>query len=166
MRVENMPGVEVARATQARDNRGWFAEVTQIGGADYRRMMVAHNIYQHTLRGIHYRERAAEYKLVACVAGLLLDVVVDLRQERWLGYPWTSFVLQPGDSVRVPAGCAHGYMTLAPSTSVAYLVTQDEWDDDDARGIRWDDPAVGIDCWPREPVVISDRDASWPRLKP
>ena len=68
-----------------------------------------------------------------------------------------------GRMVYVPAGFAHGFMTLAPDTRVAYKVTA-AYDKAAERGIAWDDPDLGI-AWPKLAASLSERDRTWPRLK-
>jgi dTDP-4-dehydrorhamnose 3,5-epimerase len=64
----------------------------------------------------------------------------------------------------VPAGFAHGYVTLEPDTEVAYKTTA-YYDPKAEGGLAYDDPALGID-WPIEPsgLTVADRDRQWPRL--
>ena len=64
----------------------------------------------------------------------------------------------------VPAGFAHGFLTLSDDTDVYYHMGE-FYRPDAARGLRWDDPALAID-WPVEPAVISERDAAYPDFDP
>jgi dTDP-4-dehydrorhamnose 3,5-epimerase len=64
----------------------------------------------------------------------------------------------------VPEGCAHGYLTLEPNTTVEYLMSA-FYQPDAASGVRWDDPLFGV-SWPMQPTVMSTRDRSWPDFKP
>ena len=63
----------------------------------------------------------------------------------------------------IPAGCAHGFLTLADDTEVLYQLGA-FFEPGAGRGFRWDDPACDL-AWPEPPAVISDRDASWPLLE-
>jgi len=60
----------------------------------------------------------------------------------------------------VPAGCAHGFITLEDDSDVQYLMGA-RYVPDLARGVRWDDPAFGIH-WPVTPATIAPRDAAYP----
>jgi dTDP-4-dehydrorhamnose 3,5-epimerase len=60
----------------------------------------------------------------------------------------------------VPAGCAHGFLTLEDNCETQYLMGA-TYVADLGRGVRWDDPAFAIE-WPNTPVMMSDRDASYP----
>lgn len=116
-----------------------------------------------TLRGLHYQQPPFdEIKLVRCTAGAVFDVAVDLRPDspsylRWMGRELTA---DNHRMVWIPRGCAHGYLTLAPSSEVTYL-TSHEYVAAAAVGVRYDDPAFGI-RWPSEVTTIADRDLSWP----
>jgi dTDP-4-dehydrorhamnose 3,5-epimerase len=125
-----------------------------------------HSPRRHTLRGLHYQDVPhAEVKLVRCTRGSIFLVMVDLRpgsasRDEWLGVELSA------DSERlayVPEGFAQGYQTLEDDTEVLYQMSH-HYVPEAARGVRWDDPALGID-WPSaEERVISERDRSWPDL--
>ena len=117
-----------------------------------------------TLRGLHYQVPPhAEAKLVRCTAGAVFDVIVDLRPasssyRKWLGVELTADARR---MLYVPEGCAHGYLALAENTEIFYLVSQ-FYSAGDERGLRWNDPAFGIE-WPiTQDLVISDKDRRWP----
>ena len=116
-----------------------------------------------TLRGMHYQiQPHEEAKLVRCGAGAIYDVIVDLRRDsptwgEWLGLELTS---RNRLMVYVPEGFAHGFQTLEDDTEVFYQVSEYYYPES-ARGVRWDDPAFGIQ-WPLGISVISERDRSHP----
>jgi dTDP-4-dehydrorhamnose 3,5-epimerase len=117
-----------------------------------------------TLRGLHYQVPPhAEAKLVRCTAGAVFDVIVDLRPasasyRKWLG---VELAADTRTMLYVPEGCAHGYLTLADDTETFYLVSQ-FYSAGAERGLRWNDPAFGIE-WPlTQALVISDKDRRWP----
>ena len=124
---------------------------------------VSSNPRRGTLRGMHYQlPPYEESKLVRCTRGAIYDVIVDLRDEsptfgQWLGVELTA------DSFRmlfVPGRFAHGFLTLRDSTDVCYQVSG-KYAPGAERGLRWDDPRVGI-RWPFEPVLVSDKDRKHP----
>ena len=120
-----------------------------------------------TLRGLHYQEAPAlEAKLVRCTRGAVYDVIVDLRPDSGSAYRWFGAELTADNRLGlfVPPLCAHGYLTLSPDTELEYLATT-PYAPASARGVRWDDPALGI-SWPAPVELISDRDRSWPLLTP
>jgi dTDP-4-dehydrorhamnose 3,5-epimerase len=115
-----------------------------------------------TLRGLHFqRSPAQETKLVRCVAGALYDVIVDNRPDSptYLQSFGAELTAENCRALYVPKGFAHGFQTLAPDTMASYMV--DEYYAPEAEGgLRYDDPALGID-WPGEVRVISPKDAGW-----
>ena len=121
-----------------------------------------------TLRGLHYQQGPhAEIKLVRCTRGSIFLVMVDLRPDSPTRNEWIGAELSAASErlAYVPEGFAQGYQTLEDDTEVLYQMSH-EYVPDAARGVRWDDPALGID-WPPVPErIISDRDRSWPDLSP
>jgi dTDP-4-dehydrorhamnose 3,5-epimerase len=100
---------------------------------------------------------------VGCTAGALFDVVVDLRPESPTFCRWFGTALSRGNRkmIYVPEGCAHGYQTLEDDTDVFYQISE-FYSPEQASGVRWDDPAFGID-WPGDvDPLISDKDKAWP----
>jgi dTDP-4-dehydrorhamnose 3,5-epimerase len=125
------------------------------------------NSRRGTLRGMHFNgEPYGEAKLVRCVRGALFDVIVDLRRDSLTRLDWFAIELTADNrrALFVPAGFAHGFITLADNTD-AYYHMGDNFRPDASRGIRWDDPSLGIE-WPMPPAVISPRDASYPDIEP
>jgi dTDP-4-dehydrorhamnose 3,5-epimerase len=119
---------------------------------------------RHTLRGLHFQEAPhAENKLVRCTRGAVFVVMVDLRSESPTHLEWDGVELTPDNRrlLYVPEGFAQGYQTLADDSEVVYQMTH-EYVPEAARGVRWDDPAFGIE-WPEaRERVISERDRAWP----
>jgi dTDP-4-dehydrorhamnose 3,5-epimerase len=116
-----------------------------------------------TVRGLHVqRPPAAEAKLVRCVAGELVDVLVDLRADSPTFGQVHMERLLPWVSVYVPPGVAHGFQTLVADVELAYLHSAAYAPAHEA-GIRWDDPALGI-RWPLPVRGVSPRDAALPLL--
>jgi len=125
---------------------------------------VAYNEEAGTLRGLHFQHPPHEdVKVVRCTSGAVHDVIVDVRPDsptylHWLGIELSA---QNGLSVYVPAGCAHGYQTLAPTTETFYLHSA-AYAPGFEGGLRWDDPRLAI-VWPNAAKrIISERDLSWP----
>jgi dTDP-4-dehydrorhamnose 3,5-epimerase len=120
-----------------------------------------------TLRGMHYQaDPDGEAKLVRCTRGAVFDVIVDLRPGsgthcRWFG---TELTADNGRMLYVPVGFAHGFQTLADESEVSYQMSH-HYVAEQARGVRWDDPAFGIE-WPPADRTISDRDRQYPDYRP
>ena len=125
---------------------------------------LSYNYRKGTLRGLHYQVAPRqEAKLVRCTAGSIFDVIVDLRPASLTYCQWFGVELgsrQRRVMVYVPEGFAHGFQTLEDDTEIVYQISE-LYSPDDARGVRWDDPAFAIQ-WPEEPRVMSERDKSFP----
>ena len=106
-------------------------------------------------------EPSPEIKIVRCTRGRLYDVVLDLRDESDTYCEWLGVELDPesGNALLIPGGCAHGFQTLADDTEVHYMM-QGKYDPEAATGVRFDDPAFGIE-WPLPASEMSDKDRSW-----
>lgn len=120
-----------------------------------------------TLRGMHYQvPPRSETKVVSCTRGSLLDVVVDLRVGSGTHLQHFAVELNSSDrnALYVPAGFAHGFLTLEDDTCALYF--HDEFYSPECeRGIRYDDPALKIP-WPFEPRIISAKDQGHPPWDP
>jgi dTDP-4-dehydrorhamnose 3,5-epimerase len=171
---QRLPGVFLIELERHADERGFFArsfcvdELARAGlHGDFPQGNVSYNHRRHTLRGMHYQAAPhGEVKIVGCTAGAILDVVVDLRAESPTRLAWCAVELTPasGAQLYIPAGFAHGFLTLADDTEVSYRMGA-RYVPDAARGLRWDDPRLAI-AWPARPAVISERDATYPDLDP
>ena len=126
-----------------------------------------HSPRRHTLRGLHYQEAPdSEIKLVRCTRGSVFLVMVDLRpgsasRDRWLGVELSAHSER---LAYVPEGFAQGYQTLEDDTEVLYQMSHHDVPEA-ARGVRWNDPALGIEWPPAEQRVISERDLTRPDLR-
>jgi dTDP-4-dehydrorhamnose 3,5-epimerase len=152
------------------DDRGFFArsycrkEFEAHGlKADVAQCNTSYNRRRGTLRGLHYQVAPrAEAKVVHCTAGAVYDVILDLRPESPTFHRWEAFELTVDNRrmLYVPEGFAHGFQTLSDHTSVLYLMME-FYSPEHARGVRWNDPAFGID-WPIAEPIVSRRDAGFP----
>jgi len=118
-----------------------------------------------TIRGLHYQVApAAETKLVRAVRGAVHDVIVDLRHDSQTYLQHFAVELREDNrrSLFVPAGCAHGFQSLADETCMEYQMGAKYTPGTD-RGVRFDDPELAI-AWPRPVEAISARDRSWPLI--
>jgi dTDP-4-dehydrorhamnose 3,5-epimerase len=127
---------------------------------------VAFTYQKGTVRGLHYQASpAAETKLMRCTRGAIHDVIVDLRSESrtYLRYIAVELSAENRRGMFVPSRFGHGYQTLTNNTEVSYLVNE-FYRSELERGLRYDDPALGID-WPLPVTSVSDKDTSWPLLE-
>lgn len=157
------------------DNRGWFTEVyseKRFGeiGIDCHFVQDNHSLSvpAGTLRGLHFQTPPfAQAKLVRCIRGRIFDVAVDLRRNsptygKWAGAELSA---ENGDQLFIPAGFAHGFVTLDDNTEVTYKVSGLYAPDHDG-GIRWNDPQIAIDWQLPDGMVptLSGKDEKQPLL--
>ena len=165
-----LKGACVVRLRKIEDDRGYFArawcrdEFLQQG---LNPAMVQLNVgFSHrrgTVRGMHYQLAPhAEAKFIRCTRGAIYDVIIDLREGSPTFGQWYGQELTPDNGLMVyaPEGFAHGYQTLQDDSEMYYF-TSAAYAPATARGIRYDDPIVGIK-WPLPVSLISNADRNWP----
>jgi dTDP-4-dehydrorhamnose 3,5-epimerase len=152
------------------DERGLFARIydaaifAEVGlPTEWVQCNTSWNKLKGTLRGMHFQAYPRpDTKIVRCTRGRIFDVAVDLRPLSPTFRRWTCTELTEDNRIgfAIPAGCAHGFLTLEDNCEVHYMMG-DIYVPELARGVRWNDPAFAI-TWPDLPVVIAAKDASWP----
>jgi dTDP-4-dehydrorhamnose 3,5-epimerase len=167
-----LAGAYVVDAKRIEDERGFFAR------SFCRRELEAHGMSAHvaqcnisftqrrgTLRGMHYQAKPhEEAKLVRCTRGVIWDVIVDLRADSSTFAQWHGVELSATSrrALYVPEGFAHGFQTLTDDAEIFYMMSE-FYHPQAARGLRWNDPKVGIE-WPLPNPLMSERDRSYPLL--
>jgi dTDP-4-dehydrorhamnose 3,5-epimerase len=119
-----------------------------------------------TLRGMHFQAAPRpDPKLVRCTQGRIFDVVVDLRPQSTTFRRSVGVELSAANrtALAIPQGCAHGFLTLEENCEIFYMMGE-VFVPELARGVRWNDPAFAIE-WPSNPIVMSEKDASWPDFR-
>ena len=174
MKFEEAPlsGAYVIDLERMNDERGFFArsfcelEFAAHGlDTSFVQCNISYNARAGTLRGLHYQQAPhAEGKIVRCTAGAIYDVIVDLRPDSPTLRQWFGIDLSADNrrALFVPRGFAHGFQTLADRSEVFYQMSE-FFHAPSARGIRWDDPALGI-RWPLSEPIVSEKDRSYPLL--
>ena len=118
---------------------------------------------KHTVRGMHFqRGPHAQAKLVRCTRGAVFDVIIDLRPDSDTYAQWIAAELTEENRhmLYVPEGFAHGFQTLVENTELFYQMSVCYTPGSEG-GVRWNDPAFGIN-WPeREVVTINERDRTY-----
>ena len=170
-----IPDVRILLPRQFKDHRGFFSEVYStklLNEAGITATFVQDNhslsVEKGVLRGLHYQVApTAQDKLIRVVRGAILDVAVDVRRRSpTFGRHVAALVsAENWRQIYVPVGFAHGFVTLEPNTEVLYKVSA-FYSPRDERGVRWDDPALGIDWGITEAqAILSDRDRRHPALR-
>lgn len=166
-----IPDIVLVTPTRHEDARGFFSERyrrSAFAEAGIDVAFVQDNVVRsapRVLRGLHYQiPPSAQGKLVGVVRGAVFDVAVDLRRGRPTYGRWVGRRLEAADGhmLWIPPGFAHGYAVLSDGADVVYKVTA-EYAPERERGIRWDDPAIGI-VWPVSDPVLSAKDRGLPIL--
>ena len=164
-----LPGAFVVDVERHEDERGFFARswcTQEFRDRGLNPCVVQCNIswnrIKGTLRGMHYQATPhAEVKLVRCTRGSVYDVIVDLRERSptYLGHVGVELSADSHRALYIPDGFAHGFMTLEDDTEVFYQMSA-LYEPSAAKGVRWNDPAFGID-WPLPVSMISSRDRDY-----
>lgn len=155
------------------DNRGWFMET--YSEPKFKELGIHCHFVQDNhsyskkkgvIRGLHFQNNPmAQCKLVRCTRGELLDVAVDLRKHSPTYKKWVSVVLSEENKLQffIPAGFAHGFVTLVDDVEIQYKV-DNLYSKDHDRSVRYDDKEFGID-WGCENPVLSEKDLNAPLLR-
>lgn len=165
-----LSGAYVVEAEPAEDERGFFVrnfcrDEFAARGLDARvaQTSTSFNRRRGTVRGMHFQvDPFPEAKLVRCTRGAIYDVIVDLRRDSATRGCWFGVELSAANrrSLYVPPHFAHGFQTLEDASEVFYQISE-FYHPECARGLRWDDPALGVE-WPLEVSCISERDRAFP----
>lgn len=165
-----LPGVKIIRPRVFGDSRGRFIETYQqerYAAAGITDEFVQDNLSlsaRGVLRGLHFQNPHPQAKLVSVARGSVFDVIVDVDREsktfgKWFGIQLTA---NEGTQVFIPAGYAHGFLTLEDETLFMYKCS-DLYHPEFESGVRWNDPEIGVE-WPFEPTTISTKDQALPLL--
>jgi dTDP-4-dehydrorhamnose 3,5-epimerase len=167
-----LPGVKLIEPKVFGDDRGFFLESWNAAsfaaaglGVDFVQDNHSRSA-KGVLRGLHYQKQNPQGKLVRVTTGAVFDVAVDIRRSsphfgQWVGYELSDTNKR---MLWVPPGFAHGFLVLTDTADFLYKVTT-QYDAPEDRGIRWDDPQIGI-CWPDIGIApqLSAKDANAPLL--
>lgn len=169
-RETKLKGAFVIEEERHEDERGYFARtwsaqefeahgiVPQIAECN-----ISFSKKKGTLRGMHFQlPPFAQAKLVRCTRGAIYDVAIDLRPESETFRQWVAVNLTANKGLMfyIPEGFAHGFQTLEDESEIFYQMS-DVYNPEAAGGVRWNDPAFGIE-WPEAERIIIARDREYP----
>lgn len=146
-----------------RDHRGRFVKPFhrddyKAAGLDFELMEEYYSVSKkNVLRGLHFQlPPRATIKLVTCLKGRILDVVVDLRvnSPTYRKHFAVELTEEKGNLLFIPEGLAHGFCTMSNEAIVLYLCSEIYSPEHDT-GVRWD--SAGIP-WPVEQPLVSEKD--------
>jgi dTDP-4-dehydrorhamnose 3,5-epimerase len=118
--------------------------------------------HKGTIRGMHYQvPPVGEIKIIRCVHGSVFDVMVDLRAQSPTFLKWHGETLSEENMLMayIPEGFAHGFQSLTDNTELIYHHSA-FYSPEHERGIRFDDPALGI-RWPLPAKKVSGKDLGY-----
>lgn len=165
-----LPGVHVIESFHAVDERGQFVKTLRSdwlksAGVQFELREEFYSVSQRgVLRGMHFQIPPADHqKLVTCIVGTVLDVLLDVRSGPTYGQTW-SLELSAANprTLLIPRGIAHGFLSLSQGSIMLYKTDHPHSPDHDC-GIAWD--SFDFD-WPLEGMapLTSDRDSHHPPL--
>ncbi len=172
MQVEKtaISGLLIITPDVYRDERGSFLEVYQdkrygdLGLSGF----VLDNVSfskKGVIRGLHYQiPPFAQGKLVQVLSGRVLDVALDIRfgSPTFGKHVAVELSAENHKQFWIPPGFAHGFVALEENTVFQYKCTG-LYSKEHERGVRFDDPALGID-WREKNLIANDRDRTFPLL--
>jgi dTDP-4-dehydrorhamnose 3,5-epimerase len=167
-----LEGAYLVEIEKLEDDRGFFGrawcrdEFEEMGlNADIKQINTSFSPQKGTLRGLHYQiDSHLEAKFIRCTQGRIFDVIVDLRPDSPTFLQWDGYELgaENGRMMYVPEHFATGFITLEDDCGMYYPTTQ-VYVPGVERGIRYDDPAIGIE-WPIKATVVSEKDSHHPNF--
>jgi dTDP-4-dehydrorhamnose 3,5-epimerase len=167
----NLKGAFVIEPEKFEDQRGFFARAfSQQEFMDHGlpghfvEAGISFSLRKHTVRGMHFQAAPhAQAKLVRCTRGAIYDAMIDLRPESPTYKQWFAHELTERNRLLlyIPEGFAHGFQTLEDESEIFYQLSE-HYTPASERGVRWNDPAFGIQ-WPEtENIIINERDRTYP----
>ena len=168
-----IPDVKIIEPTVFADDRGFFFEsfsalkFEAVVGRSANFVQDNHSRSgKGVLRGLHYQlPPHAQAKLVRVVVGEVYDVAVDIRKSSPTFGQWVGVLLSAENKRQlwIPEGFAHGFLTLSDDVEFVYKTTNYYAPESD-RGIRWNDPQIGIDWMLNGEPTLSPKDQRQPLL--
>ncbi|SEA44808.1 dTDP-4-dehydrorhamnose 3,5-epimerase [Desulfuromusa kysingii] len=165
-----LKGAFVIEINKIGDERGFFGrswckkEMQEAGlNSEIAQINTSLSRQKGTLRGLHFQIAPyQESKMIRCTKGAIFDMIVDIRPESSSFLQWYGVELTESNhkALYSPEGFAQGFITLVDDTEITYF-TNEFYAPGKDRGLRYNDSQVGIKL-PIDPVVIADKDMSWP----
>ena len=170
----SLPGVYIIEPRVFGDQRGYFMETWST--RNFEEMGLHYDFVQDNqsyssqkgiLRGIHFQNAPyAQAKLVRVARGAVLDVAVDLRRGSPTYKQWVAVELSAENKrmVMIPRGFGHGFKTLTEDVEFCYKA-DNLYSKECDRGIRFDDPEIGVDWGEVTRELLSEKDTHSPLLR-
>lgn len=168
-----LDGVKLVQPRRFGDDRGYFSEVFKdvdlAEALGFAPSFVQDNeslsAKTGTLRGLHYQlGEFAQAKLVRVASGAVIDVAVDIRKSSpsFGSHVAVKLTAEEGNQLWIPAGFAHGFLTLTDNTIVNYKTTN-YYNADSDRSMSWSDSELAVDWGGSvDASLLSEKDANAP----
>ena len=169
-----LPGVYILEPQVFGDQRGYFMETYSTRA--FAELGITNTFVQDNqsftarkgiLRGIHFQNAPmAQAKLVRVTRGAVMDVAVDLRKGSPTYLQWAAVELSAENKriLYIPRGFGHGFKTLTDNVEFCYKV-DNLYSKEHDRGVRFNDPAIGVDWGEVKEELLSVKDTTSPLLK-
>ncbi|WP_300599539.1 dTDP-4-dehydrorhamnose 3,5-epimerase [Niabella sp.] len=168
----SLPGSFLITPKVLGDHRGWFMRTfskdsfAEIGhNKEWVQMNHSYTALKGTVRGMHFQQPPhEEIKLVRCIAGIVYDVMVDLRSNSATYLQWFGAEISAANKqmIYIPEGFAHGFQALTDDVELVYCHSA-FYTPAAESGVRYNDPKINIQ-WPLTPIELSARDQQHPLL--
>lgn len=166
-----LSGVVIVEPKVFGDSRGFFKEIfhkQRYAEAGICTEFVQDNYSRSSkgvLRGMHFQKKKPQGKLIQCLRGEILDVILDIDKNSSTYGQYESIKLSDENhrQIYMPPGYAHGFCVLSEMADISYKCTE-IYDPNDEGGVAWNDPNVDIK-WPVPDPVLSAKDLNHPHLK-
>jgi len=167
----SLDGVLIVEPRIFGDSRGFFKEVYHQDR--YKEVGISEDFVQDNvsrsargvLRGMHFQKSKPQGKLIQCLRGEIVDVIVDINPSSKTYGHYESITINDENhrQVYVPPGYAHGFCVVSEIADISYKCTDFYYPEDEG-GLIWNDPDIGID-WPIKDPNLSEKDKVHPQLK-
>ena len=161
---KKLPEVAIIQPSIFYDYRGEYVETWNVenfkvfnkGNIEFKQDDISTSV-KHTLRGLHGDNET--WKLVQCLYGSMLQVVVDMREdsETYLQYDMFPISDKNRNQILVPPGFANGHLVMSEFGIFSYKQSTLYKGAGAQFTVRWDDPKINIP-WPIENPILSLRD--------
>ena len=142
------------------DNRGSFAEKYNLQIQNELNIIWSQENFsvsqKNVIRGLHYQLNSPQAKLIHCINGKVLDVIVDIRHKSVNYGKHYKYLLKNDQMLFIPEGFAHGFLALEENTIIEYKCSN-QYKPNDNYTILWNDKNVNID-WGVDNPILSNRD--------
>lgn len=170
---QSIPDVILVKPKVFGDNRGFFMETYK--KSEFKKNGIKLDFYQDNhsysqkgvLRGLHYQiQPYMQAKLVRCIKGAIIDIVLDIRPKSTTFKKYLKFELseQNNHILFIPQGFAHGFVVISEMAELLYK-TNSEYVPEAERGIFWADKELNIDWGIDFEPILSEKDKNQPLFK-